>query len=160
IAPGDPAPVPKGGSSDVAVGRAPHGTNDADDLFLAAIEPWHGNEVVVYRRAKSGGYRRQVIDTAVVDGHTLVTADLGGDGVDQIILGQRGGTRSVWIYSVDKTGTTWTRSTLDDGGMAGAGCTAVDLNGDGRVDVACIGTATANLKWYENLGGPPSKGTS
>jgi hypothetical protein len=28
----------------------------------------------------------------------------------------------------------------------------VDLNGDGRPDIACIGSATANLKWYENLG--------
>jgi hypothetical protein len=28
----------------------------------------------------------------------------------------------------------------------------VDLNGDRRVDVVCIGTATANLKWYENMG--------
>jgi hypothetical protein len=36
--------------------------------------------------------------------------------------------------------------------LAGAGCVAVDLNGDAKVDIACIGTATANLKWYENLG--------
>ena len=55
-------------------------------------------------------------------------------------------------YAANRDGTTWTRSTLDEGGMAAAGCVAVDLNGDGRVDVACIGTATANLKWYENLG--------
>ena len=45
----------------------------------------------------------------------------------------------------------WSRSTLDDGGMAAAGCTAADFNGDGRIDIACIGTATANLKWYESL---------
>ncbi|MEO7086903.1 MAG: hypothetical protein ABI442_10885 [Gemmatimonadaceae bacterium] len=31
---------------------------------------------------------------------------------------------------MNKTGTAWTRSTLDDGGMAGAGCAAADLNGD------------------------------
>jgi len=29
------------------------------------------------------------------------------------------------------------------------GCTVVDLNLGGRLDVVCIGTATANLKWYE-----------
>jgi hypothetical protein len=121
-------------------------------LFIAAIEPWHGNELVVYRRATSGDYSRQVIDTTIVDGHTLVTADLDGDGVDEIIVGQRGGSHSVWIYSAN--GATWTRSTLDDGGMAAAGCAAADLNGDGRIDIACIGTATANLKWYENLRKP------
>ena len=36
--------------------------------------------------------------------------------------------------------------------MAGAGCAAADLNGDKRMDIVCIGTATANLKWYENVG--------
>jgi len=36
--------------------------------------------------------------------------------------------------------------------MAGAGCAAADFNADKRVDVVCIGSATANLKWYENLG--------
>jgi hypothetical protein len=77
---------------------------------------------------------------------------LDGDGVDEMVLGQRGGSHSVWIYTANRDGSAWTRTTLDDGGMAGAGCTAVDLNGDGRIDVACIGTATANLKWYENLG--------
>ncbi|MFY9570394.1 MAG: hypothetical protein WAV20_03195 [Blastocatellia bacterium] len=46
------------------------------------------------------------------------------------------------------------RQTLDDGGIAAAGCAVLDLNGDGRLDLACIGSATANLKWYENLEAP------
>ena len=36
--------------------------------------------------------------------------------------------------------------------MAGAGCAAADLNADTRMDIVCIGTATANVKWYENVG--------
>jgi len=147
VAAGSDAPVPKGGSSDAAVGRLAGGA-----YFIAAIEPWHGNQVVTYRLGSAGAFTRQVIDTSVVDGHTLVTGDLDGDGVDEMVLGQRGGSHSVWIYAANRDGSAWTRTTLDDGGMAGAGCTAVDLNGDGRIDVACIGTATANLKWYENLG--------
>jgi hypothetical protein len=154
VATGDPAPVPKGGSSDVAVGRASRG---GGSLFLATIEPWHGSQLVIYRRASSG-YDREVIDTAIVDGHTLVTADLDGDGIDEIIVGQRGGSHSVWVYVRSLPSGKWSRSTLDDGGMAAAGCAAADLNGDGRVDIACIGTATANLKWYENAG--PPRGTS
>ena len=157
IAAGDAAPVPKGGSSDVAVGRMPRAGNASDAFFLAAIEPWHGNQVVVYRRVGSGPFTRRVIDTALVDAHTLVTADLDGDGTDEIVAGQRGGSRSVWIYAANSAGTEWTRTTLDEGGMAGAGCTAVDLNGDSRIDIACIGTATANLKWYENLGTSSSR---
>ena len=42
LAKGNPAPWPKCGSSEIAVGRA------GGQRILAAIEPWHGHEVVVY----------------------------------------------------------------------------------------------------------------
>ncbi len=143
IAAGDPAPWPKSGSSDIAVGHL------GKERFLAAIEPWHGNQVAIYRR-KGGAWRREVIDTSLVDGHTIVTSDLNDDGRDEVVAGYRGQGHSVYIYSLQ--GNKWVRDTLDVGGMGAAACTAVDLNGDGRPDIACIGSATANLKWYENLG--------
>jgi len=143
ITKGDPAPWPKGGSSDLAVGRA------GGARYLAAIEPWHGNQVALYRQ-KGAAWERRVIDDSVVDGHTIWTADLNGDGDDEIIAGFRGGKRSVFLYYFDHD--RWSKQVLDDGGMAAAACAAADLNGDGRIDVACIGSATANLKWYENLG--------
>jgi aldos-2-ulose dehydratase/isomerase family protein/VCBS repeat protein len=146
IAKGDPAAWPKSGSSDIAVGVA------AKTRFLAAIEPWHGNQVAVYRQ-KAGTWQREVIDDSLVDGHTIVTADLDGDGNDEIVAGFRGKPQRVYIYKFDGKG--WTRSTLDDGDIAAAACAVADLNGDGRPDIACIGSATHNLKWYENLG--PSK---
>jgi hypothetical protein len=34
--------------------------------------------------------------------------------------------------------------------MGAAACTALDLNGDGRPDIACIDSM--RLKWYENIG--------
>ncbi|MFL6350386.1 MAG: VCBS repeat-containing protein [Bryobacteraceae bacterium] len=43
IAEGSPEPWPKSGTSDISVGRL------GNERFLAAIEPWHGNAVVVYR---------------------------------------------------------------------------------------------------------------
>jgi len=162
IAAGDPAPWPKSGSSDVAVGRL------GKERFLAAIEPWHGNQVAVYRAPKaasggpgggpgggagSGAWERNVIDASLVDGHTIQTADLARDGRDAIVAGYRGQGRSVYIYwAADATGDKWTKQILDDGGMGAAACAIGDLNGDGRLDIACIGSATANLKWYENLG--------
>ena len=139
---GSPAEWPKSGSSDVAVGRA------NGKRVLAAIEPWHGNEVTIYYDDKTT-WRRQVIDTTIADGHTIVTADVDGDGTDEVIVGQRGGERSLMLYAAAKDGS-WSRHVIDEGGMAGAGCAAADLNADKRLDIVCIGTATANLKWYEN----------
>ena len=143
---GNPDPWPRSGSSEIVMGRLRR------DRFLSTIEPWHGNQVVVYQR-QGKNWQRQVLDTSLNDGHALLASDLNQDGIDELIAGYRGPGRSVYIYSAqDRTGTRWTRSVLDEGGMAAAGCAVADLNGDGKPDVACIGTATANLKWYENLG--------
>ncbi len=143
IAKGDPAPWPKSGSSDVAVGRL------GKQRFLAAIEPWHGNQVAIYRES-AGQWQRHVIDDTLADGHTIWTADLNGDGRDEVVAGYRGKGVNVY-YAQDAEGAQWSKVVLD-GGMPAAACAIGDLNGDGRPDIACIGSATANLKWYENLG--------
>jgi hypothetical protein len=145
ITKGDPQPWPKSGASDVKVGRL------GSQKFLATIEPWHGNEVVIYRQ-NGTSWNRQPIDDAITDGHTIVTADVDNDGRDEVIVGQRGGARSLMLYTASKDGATWSKRAIDEGGMAGAGCAAADLNADKRIDIVCIGTATANLKWYENVG--------
>ncbi len=146
ISGGDPAPWPKSGSSDVAVGR---GFNKKA-RYIAEIEPWHGNQVAIYRQ-EHRGWARTVIDAGLDQGHTILTADLNGDGVDEVVAGHRGTARGVNVYyAAKKRG--WEKRKLDGGDMAASACAAADLNGDGRLDIACIGSATANLKWYENLG--------
>ncbi len=133
---GDSAPWPKSGSSEIAPGEG----------WFASLEPWHGNQVVVYR-----GKKREVIDASLVGGHVLLTGDFDSNGKRAILAGYRGTGRSVYLFQQDKKGK-WRRQSIDNGGMAAAGCAIADLNGDGRPDIACIGSATANLKWYENLG--------
>jgi len=142
IAKGDPAAWPKGGSSDVAVGKL------GSERFLAAIEPWHGNQVAVYRQ-RGGKWNREVIDDSILDGHTIVTADFNGSGRDQIVAGFRGKPYGVYLYEFD--GTKWNRRVIDQGGMSAASCAVTDLDGDGVPDVACIGSATHNLKWYRGV---------
>jgi hypothetical protein len=73
ISKGNPAAWPKSGSSDVAVGHL------GKQRYLAAIEPWHGNQVAIYHARKSA-WERQVIDDSLVDGHTIWTGDLNADG--------------------------------------------------------------------------------
>lgn len=145
ISKGNPDPWPKSGTSDIAVGHT------GKQRFLATIEPWHGNKVAVYTERR-GKWEREEIDDTLLDGHTILTADLDGNKRDSIVAGMRGKPYQVLIYSrSDNESRKWTRKILDTGGMAAAACTAVDLNGDHRIDLACIGSATTNLKWYENL---------
>jgi FG-GAP-like repeat len=133
--------ISKENTSDVAVGHL------GKERFLAAIEPWHGNRVAVYRAHADTAWVRSVIDDSLTDGHTILAADLDGSGQDQIVAGFRGGAKSVFIYKAAPDGR-WVKRILDNGGMPAASCAAVDLNADGRLDIACIGSTV--LKWYEN----------
>jgi hypothetical protein len=143
VAAGDPAPWPKGGSSDVAMGRL------GKARFLCALEPWHGNQVVVYREV-AGKWERMVIDDTFDGAHALLAADVNSDGVDEIIAGFRGKGGRTYIYSSENPeASKWSRRVLDEQ-MPAAACAVADLNGDGRPDLTCIGAAS--LKWYENLG--------
>lgn len=142
IATGDPSPCPRCGSSDVAVGR------EGRQRFIAAIEPWHGNQVVVYRKGRRGGWSRTVVDDTLGDTHSIVTADLDGDGRDELVVAQRGKPYRVLVYRDEKK--SWRRTVVEEGGVSAASCAVGDLNGDGRPDLVCVGSATANLRWYEN----------
>jgi FG-GAP-like repeat len=139
ITPGLQGSCPKCGSSDVAAGHL------GRERFLAAIEPWHGNELALYTRGERD-WSRRVLDESLVQGHTVATADLDRDGRDEILVGFRGAGGSVLIWSADAK-SVWSKSVLDTAIPANA-CTVADLNGDGRPDIACIGGSV--LKWYEN----------
>jgi hypothetical protein len=149
LAAGDPAPWPKSGSSELMLGKL------GGARFIAAIEPWHGNQVVVYRQ-QGGQWVRLVIEDTLIEGHALVTGDFDGDGRDEVVAGYRGPGGNVYRYvSSDATGAKWVRETID-AGMAAASCVATDLNGDGKPDLACIDGS--RLRWYENLS--PKRGRS
>ncbi len=143
IAKGSPKPWPRSGTSDVAVGHL------RNERFLAAIEPWHGNEVVVYRN-RGGTWNREVIDDSLLDAHNVACVDLDGDGNDEIVAGFRGKPYGVYIYRWNAG--KWSRQILDQGTISAAGCAVADLDGNGKPDIICIGQATHNLKLWRNLG--------
>jgi hypothetical protein len=139
--------APNYGSSEVGVGEL-----GAEGRFVAAIEPWHGNEVVVYRPGADGAFPWQptIIETGITGGHALVTVDLNLDGYDEIVAGGRGGDRSILIFRYRPDTDSWERIPLDVGGMALSSLDFADFNGDGRPDLLAIGGATNTLVWHEN----------
>ena len=62
------------------------------------------------------------------------------------------------LYQLSET--RWTKQVIDNGDMAAAGCVLADLNLDDLLDIACIGSGTANLKWNENHATITSLGSS
>jgi hypothetical protein len=146
LTPGDPRPWPLCGSSEVRLARL------GSQRIMVAIEPWHGNQVVVYL-PQDQQWKRVVIEDKMENGHALAVGDLNGDGRDEIVSGFRGKGFQLSIYqAVDSAGEHWHKTVLDDGGIAAADCVIEDFNGDGKPDIACIGASTGNVKIYENLG--------
>jgi hypothetical protein len=146
IAKGDPRSWPLCGSSEIRLGYL------GRQRILVAIEPWHGNQVVVYRQ-EGEDWKRVVLEDRMENGHALGVGDLGGDGRDEIVCGFRGKGRQLSIYqAMDAVGERWRKTLLDDGDIAAADCVIEDFNGDSQPDVACIGASTGNIKLYVNLG--------
>ncbi len=149
------------GSSEIRTGRLPGGKR-----FIATVEPFHGNKVVVYTppagTAGGGGgvpplWKRTEIDDTLAEGHAVACADLAGVGSEQILAGWRrkdkDGKVGIRLYTpAGPEGLKWSRSLLDDDGMACEDIAVADLDQDGRPDVVAAGRDTHNLKVYWNEG--------
>ncbi|MCA9071016.1 MAG: VCBS repeat-containing protein [Planctomycetaceae bacterium] len=146
------------GAGEVKTGQLKNGTR-----FLTTVEPMHGTHLVVYLepKGKKPGqlWERHVLDESLRRGHALWTADLDGDGSDEIVIGHSdegpGPVKGPGVYVFDAQsddGTKWTKHILDDGGIATEDAVAADLTGDGRVDIVAGGRATHNIKLYINEG--------
>lgn len=148
-------------------------TEDNRNQFITTIEPMHGNKLVVYAmvlnpfrylRGGDASQDRIVIDDTLGRGHALWTADMDGDGADEIILGHSDPAKGeikgpgVYIYDAQNNkGTKWTKHVIDNGGIATEDLVAEDLNGDGKIDIVAGGRATHNVKLYINRGASSSK---
>jgi len=141
------------------------GTLKGGEKMIATIEPWHGNEVVIYPDGELGKenlLQRVVIDDQLRWGHGVWFADLDGGGDDELIVGVRDNPAKgdaftqkcgVRIYkALDKTRTKWARRIIDDGGVAVEDLTVADLNGDGKPDIIAVGRKTGNARIYWNMG--------
>ena len=150
-------PKGKRGSSEIKEGRLKSGRK-----VIATVEPWHGNQVVVYTEPADpkGLWDRHVIDNKLSWGHAVSFADLDGDGGDELIIGVRddlskkpGERRGVRLYkALDERGTRWARHILEDGGVATEDLVVLDLDGDGRPDIVAVGRRTGNARIYWNQG--------
>ncbi|HQR08297.1 MAG TPA: VCBS repeat-containing protein [Gemmatales bacterium] len=140
------------GASEVRLGRL----KDKQPI-IATIEPWHGNQVVIYRSDETDqnkSWKRTVIDKDLKWGHALAWADLDGDGQDELIVGVRDSLSpkdqcGVRIYRMQPDGS-WISERLDPGGVAVEDMVVADLNGDGKPDIIAVGRATGNVRIYWN----------
>jgi len=147
--------APRLGASDVGVGM------QDGRRFFASVEPWHGNEVVVYTGSGTNWTRRVIYDK-VASGHEIAVIDLNGDGRDDIVANDnaRGATQNnpnaptggvhVFFAPDDAAKGEWTYVRIEDK-LGMNSCVGVDINKDKRNDLVC-GGASGVVRWYENKG--------
>jgi hypothetical protein len=120
--------------------------------LLAAVEPWHGHQLVVYTPGGDGAFwKRQVLDESMREGHALLATDFDGDGQDEIVAGWRGGGGGLRLFHLNPDGTSWHAVEIDRG-IAVEGAFAADINGDGRLDIVVGAGRNNKVLWYENRG--------
>lgn len=144
---------PGGGWSKTLLGEGSPGEIKMGRLgpkrYLATVEPWHGNSIVVYEES-AGLWPRQVIEDRLTGVHALGWADFDGDGADELAVGWRDKNFGLAVYKRGSGGR-WSRvATVDDGGMATEDLAVADLNNDGRPEIVACGRATGNVKIYWN----------
>jgi hypothetical protein len=147
--------APRLGASDVGVGM------QDGKRFFASVEPWHGNQVVVYTGSGTNWARRVIFDK-VASGHEIAVIDLNGDGRDDLVANDnaRGATQNnpnaptggvhVFFAPDDAAKGEWAYVRLEDK-LGMNSCVGVDINNDKRNDLVC-GGAGGVVRWYENKG--------
>lgn len=149
--------APALGASEVRIGKLTD-----TQRFIATIEPWHGNQVVVYEQpaevsdamviaGQSPLWPRTVIDDRLSWGHAIACVNLDADAQDELVIGVRDNVdphrRGVRIYDRQADGS-WQRTLLNPGQVAVEDLVTADLDGDGRAEIIAVGRATHNAVIY------------
>jgi hypothetical protein len=141
--------APNKGSSEVRLGKLASGLR-----FAATIEPWHGNQVVVYEEPEDRNqaiWPRLVIDDQLKWGHAVVAINIDADTEDELAIGVRDDAAphrcGVRIYDRQSDGT-WKRTLVEPGQVAVEDMVGADLDGDGKPELIAVGRATHNAVIY------------
>ncbi len=148
------------GASEVKAGKLKGGQR-----YIATIEPWHGNRVVVYTPPDNpkNFWVRHTVDSRLRWGHALWCADMNGDGDEDLIVGVRDNPKptdsfndrsGVRLYRcTDGVGARWDeRLMIDPDGVTVEDLTVADLDADGRLDIVAVGRMVGNVRIYWNIG--------
>ncbi len=145
------------GASEIRVGKLANGKR-----FLGTIEPWHGNQVVVYEqppelndeqvfRGQAPLWTRRVLDQELQWGHAVACVNLDEDPEDELVIGVRDNAGShrcgVRLYDRQPSGE-WQRTLVNPGEVAVEDLVAADLDRDGKVEIIAVGRATGNVVIY------------
>lgn len=122
--------------------------------FIAAVEPFHGNDLVVYRSTGDGKWSRTLLTDSLNQGHALGVGDFNGDGREDVVVGWRNpdaeGHVGVKLFYQKEDGgwhpPFWVARDL----VASEDLKVADLDKDGLPEIVVAGRSSNNLVIFWN----------
>lgn len=139
---------------------------NSDGLNDIICSSAHGYGVFWYEQVRKGkeiNWKQHIIDDTWTQAHAVTLADINGDGVPELITGKRFmahngrdpdayGPLGLYYYTLNRCpDPVWTKHVISYGEGVGAGMNivAVDLTGNGRLDIITTGKFGGPV-WFEN----------
>lgn len=146
------------GAHSVATGDV-DGDGDLDVLGTAAndsIVVYWENETIHRKAIYPEGI---LVDGTLLGAASLSTADINGDGNQDLLAVTAGNNNVAWWDNASGDGSVWNRTTVDTTLNLARSVTANDVDGDGDMDMLVAGLNANLIVWYENDNGDGSAWT-
>lgn len=107
-----------------------------------------------------GGFSSEKVITLLADGaRSVFAADLDGDGDADVLSGSEFDDKVAWYENTDGLGNFGSQMVISTAGDGVRDVHAVDMDGDGDLDVVAASANDDEISWYENTNGLGSFGS-
>ena len=131
------------------------GDGDIDVLLASSNDDkiaWYENETI-HRSAVFPD--RRIISTEAYGARSVYAADVDGDGDLDAVSANYSGDEIVWYENDGAASPSWIARTISANADGACSVYAVDVDGDGDLDVLSASSSDDKIAWYENDGASP-----
>ena len=127
------------------------GDGDLDLLASSAKENWIG----WYKNDDGNGTfgERNLITTNLLDPRSIFGSDIDGDGDVDALSASAGDNKIAWYDNVDGKGMFGDQTVITTDAAGAQSVFAIDIDGDGDMDVISASESDHKIAWYENTDG-------
>jgi len=120
------------------------------DGYMDVIAVLENYRIDWYENDGEGNFMVHEISTDANGGEWVFAADIDGDGYNDVLCASFFADKISWYENPDGQGSDWVEHIIQEGVDMASSVHAVDINGDGDMDVIATGRSYGKVVWYEN----------